>query len=122
MLMRAKPEKAAQVRRLMKIVKTRAPSSQTSQMSHTQLSQASDRDENEYGCRPERDLSHTLSQENAEQNAGCDERDKCDETDGADSMLADEIDELAARLEYDEHLPRAEEPEARARAFYAPPT
>ncbi|MDQ3258203.1 MAG: hypothetical protein M3R15_30675, partial [Acidobacteriota bacterium] len=63
-----------------------------------------------------------LSQPNLNENgrrACCDERDNDSQGSSSDKKLSDEEAELAARLEYDEHVPRAEA-ERRARVWFAP--
>lgn len=101
-------------RRLIRLERRRDSSSHSSHSSQEQFSQGFARDVSDNGHNMESASSH----ENAFNNALSDD---CDERDDAGqdiSSLTDEIEEMAARLEYDEHLPR-EEAERRAREHYS---
>jgi hypothetical protein len=106
-------------KRLVILEKTHKQASHSSQPSQAASSQAENCDND---GRDHDSDGGELSQPEPNENGLCDE---CDERDNdlpgfsSANDLSDEEAELAARLEYDEHLPRAEA-ERRARGWFAP--
>jgi hypothetical protein len=106
-------------KRLVILEKTHKQASQLSQLLYTASSQAEncDNDTRDHDSDGQT-LSRPESNENG-LNVECDKRDNDSHGFSSDKDLSDEEAELAARLEYDEHLPRPEA-ERRARGWFAP--
>ncbi|MGB8509758.1 MAG: hypothetical protein WCD76_15350 [Pyrinomonadaceae bacterium] len=106
-------------KRLIILEKIRQQPSQPSQLSQAASSQAGDCDNN---CRDDDRDDEALPQPEPPEYAlhdECDKRDNDSYGFSGDNILSDEEAEFAARLEYDEHLPRAEA-ERRARECFGP--
>jgi hypothetical protein len=106
-------------KRLIILEKTSNQASHLSQASQTASSQAENYDNN---CRDHDGYDEALSQPEPNENGLYDKRDERDnalQCFSSSEDLKDEEAELAARLEYDEHLPRVEA-ERRAREWFAP--
>lgn len=100
-------------RRIIRLERLGDSSSQASHLSQSSLSQG-------LGCDNSDESLHSvtgLSQENASKSVGGDNCDERDDKEQSFSDLTDEIEEMAARLEYEELLPR-DEAEAKARDFF----